>query len=665
MNQPIATGSRVLVMLLFIVTTAWAEKGYPPASNKPYVYSEAEKKQCDSLFKLATELPRLEDRIELMRINFDDGKEYTKCLIDSALVWAIALKKPITEAHVHYDFFEYYESRGSKKGSAAVMAKIDSIATVHPSKESYYLHFRGWAGETQDLILSGQLEEAKFEALKMEQEAEKLNNNDGRFFSYYLSAYAYSMVLIDKNDSIALHFLKRAESLPNLSHLQQRWIQSRYYMYYSNLKAYDKVREALEKEALILEDELATNTQFKRKLLPMLLRNYVRMGALYNRQEELDSVKKYLEIAKRYFSEDIFYSSYVNYQREWAKYYFARGEWEKSIFHYDKAIEKGKNYHPLYLLTFHLNRAKALLHLGREEEAAILYQETVLRRDSLNKAMLLSHQKAHQENYKIKTLLKKQADRKRTLYQIGLLGILGVLIICLFVLIRMFQTESKIRKQQKRIKAAYAEVEKSNHLKDIFLKKIVQAIEEPLNNIVAYAAQLSNNQEVNQGKRVAYASEVKESSRKLLSLVLNVLEMSRLESGMMSFNCKEIDQKSICKEALASAKTLSNDKANIQIFDSAATTPLYLDTFQMQKVLMHLLLSPTQQYAEEAIEWHLFSENRWIVMRFKRSPLFLLDQTEQELIHQINAAILKELKGEYKVIREEKESTIELKLPQL
>ena len=102
------------------------------------------------------------------------------------------------------------------------------------------------------------------------------------------------------------------------------------------------------------------------------------------------------------------------------------------------------------------------------------------------------------------------------------------------------QQEAEIEKEQQRVRLAEAlsMAEAANRAKTVFLNNMSHDIRTPMNAIIGFtglaASHIDNKQQVQD-----YLTKIAQSSDHLLSLINDVLDMSRIESGKMNLNEKE------------------------------------------------------------------------------------------------------------------------------
>lgn len=98
------------------------------------------------------------------------------------------------------------------------------------------------------------------------------------------------------------------------------------------------------------------------------------------------------------------------------------------------------------------------------------------------------------------------------------------------------QSDTKSTKDiRKETHKATRQTEEANEMKNRFLSNMSHAIRVPLNGVLGFSQIIANEAEIDDQTRKEYAEIIQQNTDQLMRLVNNVLDLSRLEAGMMKF----------------------------------------------------------------------------------------------------------------------------------
>nr|WP_245312665.1 PAS domain-containing sensor histidine kinase [Methanohalophilus levihalophilus] len=147
------------------------------------------------------------------------------------------------------------------------------------------------------------------------------------------------------------------------------------------------------------------------------------------------------------------------------------------------------------------------------------------------------------------------------------------------------------RKEIQRAISEKAEAEELNRIKSCFLANMSHELRTPLNSIIGFAQILGDGKfgELNE-KQDKYTFNILKSGEHLLDLINGILDLSKVESGKMSFEPKMIN----LKPTIASSKMLVQplaDKKSINVTEeiSSENDELYADPTKLKEILYNLL----------------------------------------------------------------------------
>ena len=151
-------------------------------------------------------------------------------------------------------------------------------------------------------------------------------------------------------------------------------------------------------------------------------------------------------------------------------------------------------------------------------------------------------------------------------------------------------TEEKKREleQEEALRQEKIKAEKANEAKSIFLFNMSHDIRTPMNAIVGYSQLMKK--ELTNPKLIHYQEMIEQSSKLLLSIINNVLDMARVESGKMELdeNYEVIGNISqlVCS-AFAAEASRKNIELNIVV--NVEHKHIIVDSTKMQEILSNLI----------------------------------------------------------------------------
>lgn len=151
-------------------------------------------------------------------------------------------------------------------------------------------------------------------------------------------------------------------------------------------------------------------------------------------------------------------------------------------------------------------------------------------------------------------------------------------------------TEEKKREleQEEALRHEKIKAEKANEAKSIFLFNMSHDIRTPMNAIVGYSQLMKK--ELTNPKLIHYQEMIEQSSKLLLSIINNVLDMARVESGKMELdeNYEVIGNISqlVCSAFAAEA---SRKNIELNIIVNVEHKHIIVDSTKMQEILSNLI----------------------------------------------------------------------------
>lgn len=142
------------------------------------------------------------------------------------------------------------------------------------------------------------------------------------------------------------------------------------------------------------------------------------------------------------------------------------------------------------------------------------------------------------------------------------------------------------------IQAKAEELALSTKYKSEFLAKMSHELRTPLNSILLLSRLLSENTEQNlSGDQVEYARVIQSSGKGLLSLIDEILDLSKIESGKMDLEYSQVSLKEISNDMATLFKPVASEKnieLNIHVEDNV---PAFIETdkLRLEQIIRNLV----------------------------------------------------------------------------
>ena len=180
---------------------------------------------------------------------------------------------------------------------------------------------------------------------------------------------------------------------------------------------------------------------------------------------------------------------------------------------------------------------------------------------------------------------------------------------------------TKLKQTHEALIKANIESEASSRLKSSFLANISHEIRTPLNSVVGFANLLLANN-LTQDVKEDYIEHINYNSEKLLQIIGDIIDLSRLESSQIEISYEETSLSSIINEIIEDARQVikRNEKPIILNVINRFTDSgdlIFTDRIWLKRVLNHLMDNAVKFTLDGSIEFSYMRENDKIFFKIK------------------------------------------------
>jgi len=163
--------------------------------------------------------------------------------------------------------------------------------------------------------------------------------------------------------------------------------------------------------------------------------------------------------------------------------------------------------------------------------------------------------------------------------------------------------------------------EASNRLKSNFLANISHEIRTPLNSVVGFSNLLLTNNLTNEVKE-EYIEQINHNSEKLLQIIGDIIDLSRLESSQIEITYEEASLSAIVNEIIEEARQIirRNEKPiilNVKNHFEDVGDLIFTDRIWLKRVLNHLMDNAVKFTLDGSVEFSYLLENQNILFKIR------------------------------------------------
>ena len=277
----------------------------------------------------------------------------------------------------------------------------------------------------------------------------------------------------------------------------------------------------------------------------------------------------------------------------YACYYTESKEYAKALNIFDTILshtQTAGSYKSLLILQ---ERAQLLALMGKNEEACQAYESLNTLKDSLDATNYIRQINELHTLYQIDKNELVNLNRQKTILYWSWLTISSIVILIILFIISIKRSNKKLQQSQQELEIARKQEENSIRAKSLFLSNMSHEIRTPLNALSGFSSILTE-ETIDNETRQQCSDIILQNSELLLKLINDVIDLSSLEVGKMTFNYEQCDTVAICRNVIDMVEKIKQTNAEVRFSSTLQSLQLTTDNARLQQLLINLLINATK-----------------------------------------------------------------------
>jgi signal transduction histidine kinase len=178
-----------------------------------------------------------------------------------------------------------------------------------------------------------------------------------------------------------------------------------------------------------------------------------------------------------------------------------------------------------------------------------------------------------------------------------------------------------------------------NRLKSDFLATMSHELRTPLNSIIGFSEVLSGSDQMNDRQR-RYANNIQSSGKMLLSMINDILDLAKIESGKMEVRTEDFSLRDICEALTALARPMAERKnINLECRLDEAIPLLRQDPGKLRQILYNLLSNAIKFTPEGGrVSVSARTEGRFAVIEVEDTGIGISEEDREKIFEKFRQA---------------------------
>jgi signal transduction histidine kinase len=205
------------------------------------------------------------------------------------------------------------------------------------------------------------------------------------------------------------------------------------------------------------------------------------------------------------------------------------------------------------------------------------------------------------------------------------------------------QEAARHRATAERLRRVMEEAERSNRQKSVFLAKMSHQLRTPLNAVIGYSEILLEDARENEDEQIADLQRINSAGKHLLSLVTDVLDMSKIESNKTDLTIQPFHLNDFIDDVVATGRSLVTSNGNEFIVEREPGLGIVIsDETRLRQAVLNLLSNAGKftKYGRVTLAASRQTERGedWILVSVTDTGIGISQESQQKLFKDFNQA---------------------------
>ena len=163
----------------------------------------------------------------------------------------------------------------------------------------------------------------------------------------------------------------------------------------------------------------------------------------------------------------------------------------------------------------------------------------------------------------------------------------------------------RLGERNRELEANVERLHESHRMKDVFLSTASHELKTPLTAVIAYAELLADHeQRLDAQQRGQFISRLRGEAQRLMGLIEEILDLSRIESGKLNLRRRRLDVAALAHEAIETSRSMAA-KYHVRLNEEYATglPEVWADEVKIRQAVVNLLVNAVKFSPPESDVW--------------------------------------------------------------